>query len=430
MNRKKRKFVLPLLGPTGSRTSFELTPKAKALYLTAQKLKRLARYHSKKKLTFKKSLHKIKKLTSDDLFDEININPIARRFIISQLRNSGSKPKGRRFTLDDKILALALYKNSRRGFKMWRKLFNLPSRRVLLNLLKRLPFQPGINESVFAHLKSSVEKLKPSQRACVLMFDEMAIEPGIHWNETSDTIVGFEDYGHRREPQFADHALVFMVRGITRKWKQPVAYMYTKGTISTAELVFNIKEVIRQLHRAGLEVVATVCDQGATNMAAINSLKKATKESFMRKEEECRSVGFFVDDKEVIPLFDPPHLLKGIRNNLLKYYLMFIEDGVKKVARWKHVEQLYNVDASRPRRLRACPKLSEQHVNKDKLKKMKVSTCAQVFSHTVSTAMRHIAERRKCGLQFHLCYIMNHHDGHTPLQNLCCHTENSQDSAK
>ncbi|KAJ8868177.1 hypothetical protein PR048_031986 [Dryococelus australis] len=63
--------------------------------------------------------------------------------------------------------------------------------------------------------------------------------------------------------------------------------------------------------------------------------------------------------------------------NNLKYDLSFIEDVKKKIAQWKHVEQ--------PTGLHVCPKLSEQHANKDKIRKMKVSTCAQVFSYSVST---------------------------------------------
>lgn len=78
-----------------------------------------------------------------------------------------------------------------------------------------------------------------------------------------------------------------------------------------------IKEIIKECFAIGLDIVATVCDQGATNRAAISMLLKETKELFLRKNEANPNFGFIVDDREVIPLYDIPHLFKGIRNNLL-----------------------------------------------------------------------------------------------------------------
>lgn len=39
----------------------------------------------------------------------------------------------------------------------------------------------------------------------------------------------------------------------------------------------------------------------------------------------------------IIHIFDPPHLLKGIRNNLLKKNLMFTMDGVQYEAKWIYI---------------------------------------------------------------------------------------------
>lgn len=57
--------------------------------------------------------------------------------------------------------------------------------------------------------------------------------------------------------------------------------------------------------------VATICDQGSTNQAAINILLQQIKQI------ADKTFGFIVENKEIIPLFDYPHLLKGIRNNIL-----------------------------------------------------------------------------------------------------------------
>lgn len=67
-----------------------------------------------------------------------------------------------------------------------------------------------------------------------------------------------------------DHALVFMLKGICRKWKQPICFC--KGATSAAEIKRLLVELIKEISRIGLNVIATICDQGATNQSAIRAL--------------------------------------------------------------------------------------------------------------------------------------------------------------
>jgi len=47
----------------------------------------------------------------------------------------------------------------------------------------------------------------------------------LQFNESDGKVIGFEDLGQcDRSPKFADKALVFMVRGIKKKFKQPVKH--------------------------------------------------------------------------------------------------------------------------------------------------------------------------------------------------------------
>lgn len=94
-----------------------------------------------------------------------------------------------------------------------------------------------------------------------------------------------------------------------------------------------------------------------------------------------------INGQKIIPLYDPPHLLKCIRNNLLRKNLQFkLQDGKTRIAKWSHVEDAYEIDCSNGH-LRAMRKLTDYHIIPNKIKKMKVSYCTQVFSHTVSTVM-------------------------------------------
>ena len=255
------------------------------------------------------------------------VNELTEQFFLLQQRMQRREPKGRRFSLDDKVLALSLLKQSGKGYKFLSSIFALPSRKTLTTLLNKIPFGPGINIHIFEHLKNVVSNMKSYDRYCTLIFDEISLGLGLEYNRKLDGVEGFVDYGNsNRFSAFADHALVFMVRGIHRKWKQPVCFTFCEGTTSTAHLVRMLKNVIRQVRTTGLKIVATVCDQGATNRAAINQLLHET----LVHNPNNRYCGFLIDDVEIVPLYDCPHLLKGIRNNLL----------VKKLQRIPHASLL------------------------------------------------------------------------------------------
>jgi hypothetical protein len=97
-----------------------------------------------------------------------------------------------------------------------------------------------------------------------------------------------------------------MVRGVRKQWKQVIAYYFTSKTIQTANLKFLIKEIISQFQRIGLNVLATVCDQGPTNCTALRELCD-------QRHPRQSSYYFFVKDKPIVTIFDVPHLLKNTR---------------------------------------------------------------------------------------------------------------------
>jgi len=175
-------------------------------------------------------------------------------------------------------------------------------------------------------LKSNVEKLPPSQKYCSLLFDEMSISAELHYNEHLDGIEGFEDYGYERTQKFANHALVFMVRGITKKYKQPIAYFFCQGSTNNHRLSKIIKDVICEVYSTGLHVVATISHQGATNEAAINNLHSVTKAHYLRQNKEYRDDMYKIQSNnkcfQIIHLFDAPHLLKG--NNIYITHFIYL----------------------------------------------------------------------------------------------------------
>jgi hypothetical protein len=73
------------------------------------------------------------------------------------------------------------------------------------------------------------------------------------------------------------------------------------------------KSIVRECEATGLHIVAFVCDQEVTNSKAIKQLILETKEVALRKGEVERYDVIKIGKSIIIPLFDPPHLLKCIR---------------------------------------------------------------------------------------------------------------------
>ena len=60
----------------------------------------------------------------------------------------------------------------------------------------------------------------------------MAIKEGLRYNGKLDAVDGFSDHVSRTE-ELANHALVFIVRGIIEKWKQPIMEHLSNNALFT-----------------------------------------------------------------------------------------------------------------------------------------------------------------------------------------------------
>ena len=92
---------------------------------------------------------------------------------------------------------------------------------------------------------------------------------------------------------------------------------------------------------------------------------------------------------KVFVLYDPPHLLKSMRNNLKKHgFTIEAEDKVDIM--WDHIVSFYETDSSKPVRL--APKLTRCHIDIPPFKDLRVHLAAQVMSHSVATGMAFMAQ--------------------------------------
>ncbi|XP_045497005.1 uncharacterized protein LOC123697128 [Colias croceus] len=263
-----------------------------------------------------------------------------------------------------------------------RRLFCLPAPSTLKCLLSKFSLEVGVNKCIFSVLKRTAELQCASDNEYIIMFDEMSIKKNIKYNQKTDTIEGFQDHGLQgRSPKLATHALVFMLAGIRKKIKQPVAYYLSSEYVTADRLAVLIKEIIRECREAGLSIAATVCDMDGVNRRAL-SILGATSEK----------PSITIDDIEIISMYDPPHLLKCFRNLFLKYDIQCTtqitsnnKSGIG-VAKWSHIKTFYDLDNQNPNFVFA-PGLKLEHLNPNSKQKMKVKLAAQILSHTVAAGM-------------------------------------------
>ena len=206
----------------------QLTPRKK-LYDLVRDLKKTAAEIDRKCTETQKRLKMANQLAETQFFAKVNAT--TANFLLSQIKMQQKQSRGRRYSLDDKIFPLSIMKQSPKGYRFLKKVFALPSRKTLMNMLRKVPFTYGINEPITLCLKESIAKMNELDRYCILMFDEISIEPGLTYLPEKDRIDGFQCYGDEvRTNGLTDHVMVFMAAGVRRKWKQPIAYFYTQGT--------------------------------------------------------------------------------------------------------------------------------------------------------------------------------------------------------
>ncbi|KAH9632255.1 hypothetical protein HF086_002890 [Spodoptera exigua] len=247
-----------------------------------QKMVQIGVKLSKCRNKVKKQAIKIKALqniTTNPQFLETldKMSSTSKILTLLQFREHKKEVKGRRFTLEEKILALTILKQSPKGYRFLRKIFILPSRQILIKLIHMPDINAGINKNLMAQVQKATHKMKPEHKLCVVLFDEMSLKPNVAYNERKDRVSGFVTNGQETLPEYADHAQVFMIRGLLKNFKQPVAYTFSQSSTKGPELAKQLKAVITELQIAGLNVVATVCDQGTNNVNCIKYLLQETR---------------------------------------------------------------------------------------------------------------------------------------------------------
>lgn len=330
---------------------------------TIKSLKDELRYVKKKHLNSNNSLKNI-------LFSLRQSVPFRiYKFIESQVKNCFKSPEGRRWCMEDKDMAMKLYLASPRAYRALSKYFCFPTKQTLLKTISHISMETGFSNTCLFALKSIAKTMKNPYKTCIISFDEIKLQKGLAYNSKLDKIIGYEyNIDQNSQPKLATHALVFMVRGLCKKWKQVFGSFFSSNTLSASLLQNLLTNAITKILDCGLNPICVVCDQGTNNQELSHKLKISESKPY-----------FYVNDHKVFFVHDPPHLVKCMRNNFKNYNTQF---DSQKIASWQHIVSLYDFDVKQTHRL--VPKLTSKHINVDGLKKMNVALASQVFSNSVA----------------------------------------------
>nr|XP_022907548.1 uncharacterized protein LOC111419038 isoform X2 [Onthophagus taurus] len=119
-----------------------------------------------------------------------------------------------------------------------------------------------------------------------------------------------------------------------------------------------------------IQVEVLISDMG-TNLMELSSLLNVTPDNPKTT----------LDGQEIFYYFDSPHMIKTIRNMMLKN--RFCGDGYQTA--WKYIVDFYNSNSKLQNRL--APKLTKQHFDRNGFERQKVKSATQVISNTVASGL-------------------------------------------
>ncbi|KAH6941201.1 hypothetical protein HPB50_014899 [Hyalomma asiaticum] len=287
--------------------------------------------------------------------------------------------QGTRWTKNTVIKALKMRLScGARGYDSVRELGQpLPTERTLHRHLEGYKFTPGLLEDIMESLALKVSLMSPEERHATLMLDEMQLAPGLVYNPSSGTVLGAPTIpladATLPPDSLATHGLVFMLGGITTRWKQTVAYHLTGNSFHAKTVKDIIIVIIRACEAISLKVDVVVTDMGGGNQAVWKLFgiivgKHSKPKTWCPHPCDASRQLFF--------MADVPHLLKNLRSHLTKGQKIYLPEEVVKKNNLpgneisiEPVKKLVEIDSNAE--LKLAPHLKPSSVDPSHYDKMK-----------------------------------------------------------
>ena len=277
--------------------------------------------------------------------------------------------------------------------------YPLPSVRTLQRRMESLTFMPGILSQVFYYLGLKVSELKEEERICCLTLDEMAITSNIEYDASTSQVLG--NITLPDHTGYATHGLVFMLAGVSSRWKQTVAFYFTGNSTDGTVLKPIVLDLIKRAAEISLHVIAVTSDMGSANRAMWRSFNILTA-------KHCKTVNKIPHpqnpQKWLYFLADVPHVIKNLKAALVNGQIFTLPDNVVSAnnincstVSLAPIQDLAKFQE--PLDLKIAPKLTQSTLAPSHFEKMKVSGALNFFSNAVSSGLRYLVkeENRSSG---------------------------------
>ncbi|CAI6354617.1 unnamed protein product [Macrosiphum euphorbiae] len=318
-----------------------------------------------------KKTNKKQKSNVNDLFKTFNFPSKNSRSLVSmQLLHKNRKP----WSANEKKVALSLYYKSPSTYKYMRRTgIVLPAMSTVTRWLRSINYSTGFSAKYLEQMRLKVLNMDYNEKKCVLLLDEVSIMKTLEYNKILDEIEGFEDLGDMgRTEKLGSHALVIMVRGLYKNWKLPLSYFFTGSGVKGDTLVEIVKNCVKKIVDIGLLPTCIVCDQGTQNRRMFSLLGASQNNP---STEIC--------GKKLFLIYDMPHLIKSLRNNLLSGDFKI----GNKVVSINDIKKTYEID-SQSKTARAMTKITPTHLSPNPFQKMSCKLAIQLLSNSVSAAIK------------------------------------------
>ena len=263
----------------------------------------------------------------------------------------------------------------------------LPGIRTLQRQMAKFNFEPGVLHQVVEALSAKVTCMEEEEKFCCITLDEMSISSAIEYDSSIGQIIGNVNLPHHAGQ--ATHGLVFMLAGISSRWKQIVAYYLTGNKTDGKVFQQIILEIIEKAASVGLHVSAVTSDMGSCNRAMWSTFGLATN-----RYVNVTHIQHPLDQaKNLYFIADVPHVIKNLRTSFVNGNELELPENIV---------SSHNLSSNRVSLLpvkdliefqehldiKLAPNLTKATIEPSHFQKMKVSSAMHLFSNSVSSGIR------------------------------------------
>lgn len=278
--------------------------------------------------------------------------------------------------------ALSVHFHSPRAYRYIRNKFanRLPAPSTIKKwFLFSVDGSSGICNEAMSMLSDLVEEqsIKGEELLCSLSFDEMHIKSHLEWLHSRKVFSGLVTYKETttEDLPFAKQVIVFMITSVQLKLSLPIAHFFIDD-LNATEKVNMLSKIIRCLWAIGVTILNITFDGLRSNRAMCEAFGASFDPFNIKPWIE-------IDGRKMFVIFDPPHMMKLIRNKLASYG-QFHRQG--QLIQWKYIERL---ERQRINNNFVAHKITKEHIQWNK-NEMKVKLAAQVFSRSAASALDYL----------------------------------------